>query len=306
MSIFKRLKNALKTGGLREVVRKLFWKMVYRINSQRTYKYVDKASLEYGLNTEENREQKIIISLTSFTSRLTSLHKCLKSLLVQDTKPDLILVYFGNDVTRDMLPTSLTDLEKYGIEYRFIECENLRSYKKFYYAMKEFPQEVIITVDDDVYYPRYWLTSFLKTHKSFPNCVCAWRLHKVRIENGELLPYNQWIDQYRKCKVPSFSLFPTGVGGILYPPGCLSQYVFDKETFQEMCFYCDDIWLKIMCLLNGTKTVWVPSSEVSFYEVERKQEYALINANVGAGANDKVLQRVMERFQLDYKAFCDE
>lgn len=272
----------------------------------KTLRYVNKSPLTYGLNTTEERRMKVIVSMTTFSLRLNSVHKCLKSLLLQDTKPDMILVYLGNDVTREMLPAEMLHLEQYGVEYRFVEYENLRSYKKFYYAMKEYPNDIIITVDDDVYYPRYWLTYLLKTHNQFPECVCAWRLHQVKFEDGELLPYSRWKIQYRKCLKPSFSLFPTGVGGVLYPPNSLNHSVFDKETFKSLCFTCDDIWLKVMCLLQGTKTVWVPNNEVSFSSVESQQEYALSQANIGDSLNDEVLSNVLSKYNLGQFSFDDE
>lgn len=305
MRLLQRLSNAMKTGGVKEVVRKLYWKQIYRMNNRKTFDYVNQSKLELGLNISESRDEKIIISLTSFPSRLPSLHKCLKSLVLQDTKADAIVVYFGCDVTREMLTPELQEMEKYGVTYKFNSNENLRSYKKFYYALQDYPNDSIITADDDVYYPRYWLTFFLEVHKRFPDCVCAWRLHKMRNQNGVLLPYNQWFDQYRGCLIPSFSLFPTGVGGILYPPGSLNSYALDKEVFTELCFTCDDIWLKIICVLNGIKTVWVPNREIAFCEVEKKQEYALFNENVGESANDIVLKRVMDKFSVTPKMFFE-
>ena len=305
MRLLQRLSNAVKTGGVKEVIRKLHWKRIYRTNNRRTFDYINRSKLAYGLNTSESREEKVIISLTSFPSRLPTLHKCLKSLLLQDTKADAIIVYFGCDVTQEMLTPELKEMGKYGITYKYNADENLRSYKKFYYALQDYPNDLIVTVDDDVYYPRYWLTSFLETHNRFPDCVCAWRLHKMRSQNGILLPYNQWFDQYRSCLTPSFSLFPTGVGGILYPPGSLNSHVMDKEVFTKLCFTCDDIWLKVMCVLNGTKTVWVPSREICFCEVEKKQEYALLNENVGKSANDIVLNKVMKMFSVTPNMFFE-
>lgn len=305
MRLLQRLNNAVKTGGIQEVVRKLYWKKIYTTNNRRTLEYVNQSEICYGLNTSEKRNEKIIISLTSFPSRLPTLHKCLKSLLLQDTKADAIVVYFGCDVKPEMLTPESIELEKYGVAYRFDSCENLRSYKKFYYALQDYPNDTIITVDDDVYYPRYWLTSFLAVHNRFPGCVCAWRLHKMRSHNGELLPYNQWFDQYRGCLTPSLSLFPTGVGGILYPPGSLHSNVLNKDTFTKLCFTCDDIWLKVMCVLNGTKTVWVPSKEIAFCKVEKIQEYALFNENVGESANDVALKKVMAEFSVTPDMFFE-
>ena len=137
MRLLQRFNNAVKTGGIKEVVRKLYWKKIYTTNNRRTLEYVNQSGIRYGLNTSEKRKEKIIISLTSFPSRLPTLHKCLKSLLLQDTKADAIIVYLGCDVTPEMLPPELIEMEKYGVTYKFDSYENLRSYKKFYYALQD-------------------------------------------------------------------------------------------------------------------------------------------------------------------------
>lgn len=50
-------------------------------------------------------------------------------------------------------------------------------------------------------------------------------------------------------------LLATGVGGILYPPHCMDNRLFDIEKIQQLCLYGDDIWLKAMQLLSGTPVV---------------------------------------------------
>ena len=44
------------------------------------------------------------------------------------------------------------DQQKRGLTIRF--CEDLKAHKKYYYAFKEYPDDIVITVDDDVIYPQ--------------------------------------------------------------------------------------------------------------------------------------------------------
>ena len=87
---------------------------------------------------------KLIVSLTSYGDRLDTLSICLKSLLNQTRKADKILVYLTDDITESRLPTSLLELRDKGIEYKFIPLD-LKPHKKYYYAMQEFPDDIIVT-----------------------------------------------------------------------------------------------------------------------------------------------------------------
>ena len=79
---------------------------------------------------EPSRQQKIIVSLTSYPERFRYLHLTVKSLLLQTVKPDKIILYLGDDARDAPLPEALVRLKKKGlsIEYR---TGNLRSHKKY-------------------------------------------------------------------------------------------------------------------------------------------------------------------------------
>ena len=48
----------------------------------------------------------------------------------------------------------------------------------------------------------------------------------------------------------NFLLF--GVAGVLYPPKCLHEDVFDIEGIKNLCLTADDVWLSCMALLKKT------------------------------------------------------
>lgn len=297
--IIRRLKNAYKTGGVLEVFRKIFYHVVYSINGKYIFNNICKKKPEYALYEGKNREFNVIVSLTTYPKRFDSLELCLRSLTLQNEKPDKIIVYLGSDSVGVALPDKIKAYERFGLEFRIDAEHNFRSHKKYYYAMKEFPNAIVVTADDDIIYPENWLSSLLDSYKKYPNAISARRVHLIRREtDGTLKPYNCWIDQYRKLKVPNHALIATGNAGILYPPKCLDERVFDANTFCEICFEADDIWLKCMALLKGTKVVWVPNWEVDLPEVEVKGETGLANTNVWENQNDRFLENVIEKFGI--------
>ena len=115
------------------------------------------------------------------------------------------------------------NLQKYGIE--FIRTnDNLMPHKKYFYAMQTFPDDIVITVDDDCMYSKNLVKMLYKTHKNHPDCIAAVRVHKMTYGKGKnLYSYNNWINNYTFRRKPSYTLMATGVGGVLYPPGSIPQ-----------------------------------------------------------------------------------
>lgn len=249
------LREEYKNNGLSGVAKRL----AYYLPNHYVIHQVKTAKLSYGLNQTEKRKIPIVVSLTSYPARLKNIHLCLRSLLLQTVKPDKIILWFGSDTQKTDLTPEMLALEPYGIEYRFDPQYNLKPHKKYYYAMQEFPEDIIITVDDDVVYPPRTIESLVNSYARYPDAVSARRVHKIIFdEHGQVAPYEKWHKEYRKEKGKSTNLMAVGVGGILYPPHCLDPRAFDIQKIQQLCLGADDIWLKCMETLRNTKVVWVP------------------------------------------------
>lgn len=260
--------------------------------------------LKYGLNTEIKKNTEITISLTSYPERFSTIDKTLISLLNQTLKPDRILLYLGNDT--NCIPESLKKFEKFGVKIIKKE-ENIMPHKKYFYAMQEFPNDIIITVDDDCIYQSTLIEKLIKTYKKYPSCVCANRVHYITKKiNGEIHSYNNWINNYIFSKKPSHRLFATGMGGVLYPPHILPHIAFDIEKITKYCLKADDIWLKFMELLNNVKVVWSPTKYVEPLSIESftKQHFsALHDENVALFQNDKYIKELEKLFKLKINNF---
>lgn len=306
--IIKRLKNSYDTGGVREISRKLLFKGIYKYHGRKIYKEVLNAKMEYGLCRKSERDYQVVVSLTTFPKRFLHIELCLKSLILQSEKPDRIIVYLGSDANDVELPKSMKQFERYGVEFQHDKKRNLRSHKKYFYAMQEFPDAVVVTADDDVVYPVDWLKSLLDSYKEYPDAVSARRVHLMRkTEQNILMNYNQWFDQYRKMWEPSHALLATGNSGVLYPPCCLDQRAFDEEAIVRLCFEADDIWLKCMAILHGTKVVWVVNNEVDLPEVGGFGKTEMLsNLNVFEGKNDLYLRQVMEKYHITTDMFFEQ
>jgi len=241
-----------------------------------------------------------VVAVTSFPARICSVHWTLRSLFLQKTVPEkVVLVLSGEEFPAgaSSLPRNLTRfLAKVEDRVDLIfTTDNKRSYKKLLPALDAYPKHVIVTVDDDVIYPSNWFSSLLAAHKLFPDSIIGTRGAEISLENSRVAPYSNW--KRAVSSVPSHKMFLTGRGGILYPPGSLSVEVTNWNLAKAICPTADDIWFKAMAALAGTKCMAVPiKSEYlpsSLFERE-----ALWRANVLSGRNDEAVRRVFGHFGI--------
>ena len=244
--------------------------------------------------------KKIIVSLTSYPARYDNLHLVVKSLLRQKLRPDRINLYLYEGESGD-LPERLTLLQ--SRRFRIIKVkDNIRPHKKYFYAFKDYPNDLVITVDDDFMYPDDLVLNLYRIHLKYRKAVVCGRCRRIRFDKeGGLLPYNAWPLSSLDDE-PHMSLLATGVGGVLYVPKLLDPRVLELDALKELALNQDDLWLKIMEALAGVKTIqatirWPQGKDLGY-------ESSLFSVNE-QGENDKCLRRLMEYFGLSDSIFKD-
>ena len=215
--------------------------------------------------------------------------------MYQTIKPDKIILWLGNDSIGVKLPIEIEKLKKYGLEVVYRD-ENLKPHKKYYYAIQDYPNSIVITVDDDVIYSPTMIASLLKMHEKYPKAVCARRVHEIVCDQLGIANYNSWNQACQTEFRPKMNLMAVGVGGVLYPPNALDKRAFDKEMIKKVCLNADDLWLKFMEVLQETKVVWCPCLWQHPANILENQS-GLCDSNVGDNRNDEYLERLSEYFQ---------
>ncbi len=237
-------------------------------------------------------DKSIVLSMTTYPAREQKVIWTIKSLLRQNTAVDKFVVWLDQDEYKQ-LPNRLSAFEKYGVEFRF--CSSLRSHKKYFYAMQEFSESIVITADDDVIYPEDTLEKLIKMHKKFPDCVICNQGRWVKTDEKGFAPYKQWTKKLSKnIKMPSFRLLPIGEGAVLYPPKCLCNEVFDKDKIINTAITADDLWLKFMAVKNGTRAMVSQSLQRGLCPVTTcdNENSSLNSINVAGGQNDLVIRQL--------------
>lgn len=237
---------------------------------------------------------QIIISLTSYPPRFGHLRNTLISLLDQKMPADLVVLWIAESDAAT-LPADVRSLELAGLTIRM--CDDLRSYKKLLPALALWPDAFIVTADDDIHYPRTWLARLVETAHLYPGEIIAHRAHMAhRTRGGQLAPYAQW--EMATCddcdREPDGFLFPTGAGGVLYPPAALDVRVADFALARQLCPMADDVWLFWMAELRGTSHRLARRPILHPLEWDGSQGVALFHQNWHGGHNDDQI-RAMER-----------
>lgn len=237
----------------------------------------------------------LVVTLTSYPPRFGDLSKTLRSLLDQQVAADRVELWIA-DGDADSLPADVRMLEKHGLSIKL--CRDLRSYKKLVPALESDPLAFYVTADDDVYYPPDWLGNLVRSAKAHPGCIITTRAHLAfRTTEGAMMPYTQWqlaTDQIVADEDDAL-LFPTGVGGILYPPHGLCQQVFDEDQFMKLCPRGDDIWFFWMARQAGTGHRRT-SEWFDIVEWPHSQDIALYNDNLHAEGNDQQIRAMEAHF----------
>ncbi|WP_300809009.1 hypothetical protein [uncultured Acetatifactor sp.] len=265
--------------------------------SERGAALLDNSESQFSLNNEQ-RDRKIIVSVTSIPERLEAVIYPIESMLVQTVRPDGIIIWLDKSRLSDnLLPGKLLALRKYGLEVYYVD--DIGPHTKYYYAMRNFPDSFIITIDDDVFYKRTLIEELLDTYKLNLNCVCAHWVWKMKFtSNGIPYPFQEfYLGQGEAELEASHDLLALGVGGVLYPPGCLSERAFEVEAIQELALKADDIWLKAMEILDDVKVARVKGKYLKDPFIRNTQRTALSIEN-HIGGNDRTIRRVFQQFGL--------
>lgn len=266
------------------------------------FDYINKKEIDLKLNgtkkdyVDENSD--IIVSLTSFPERINEVPYCIYSLLNQNLKPKKVVLWLASEEfpnKENDLPSQLLDFLDYGFDIMW--CDNLKSFKKLIPSLKEFHSNIIVTADDDVFYPNNWLESLYNKYLLNLDSIICTRCRKIKIKDNTLDKYETWLLSQDSEK-PSFLNLMTGIGGVLYPPNSLNINVFDYDLAKKLCPNADDMWFWAMAVLNKTKIAKVPIQKPISLNIARDLKLTnkkrLFDSNIGD--NDMQVENILNNF----------
>lgn len=248
-------------------------------------------------------EADYVVSLTTYPARVGNVWRVIEMAAnqrgIQD-KYAICLYLIKSEFEGIDLPAKIKELQARGLTVKFNE-ENLKCHNKYFYAFKDYPEKTIITIDDDLQYNHHSISGLIKKNKEYPDCIIYNRGNRI-LKNE---PYNNW-PFVEKLTCPQHDVFPTGVGGVLYPPHCCNRFVTDMEVIKKTCLRADDLWLNFMSRLNHTKVVQTGLKSTYMVLPDTSQQTALwlVNNDVVQVGNDVQINEItkwsLKELNCDY------
>jgi hypothetical protein len=238
----------------------------------------------------------VVISLTSIPSRLSTLHLTIKSLLNQEVSFEKIILWLHRDLENN-LPSALRKLQGKRFEIRY--CATTEPHRKLIETLKLHPDRIIVTCDDDVMYPDDWLFRLLKSWKHSPDDIIAHRCRKIRIKDGEIMPYRTWHSE--PAGQGSSLSVALGWGGVLFPPGSLDDRALDRDAYMRLSPRADDLWYKAMATLKGTTMRKSQFPYPAPIPIIGSQSISLKKMNLGEDLNRIQLLALAKEYNLTFE-----
>ena len=242
----------------------------------------------------------VVVTFTSYPARIRLASVAAASLLRQSVRPDAVVLWLDPEQfpgRESGLPPEFAALRKKGLDIRWCR-PGLRSYKKLVPALETWPGAVLVTADDDVFYPRDWLQSLLEAHHAHPGEIVARRIRHVRLDSfGIPLSYAAWPMNAACGENPSALNLPTGCGGVLYPPGSLHPDATDASAFLRLAPTADDLWFWAMAVRQGTPVRFVAASDIqSLDTADELGPHALSRDNNDKGGNNRQFRAILNEY----------
>lgn len=248
-------------------------------------------------------EADYVVSLTTYPARVGNVWRVIEMAAnqrgIQD-KYAICLYLIKSEFEGIDLPAKIKELHARGLTVKFNE-ENLKCHNKYFYAFKDYPEKTVITIDDDLQYNHHTISGMIKKNKEYPKCIIYNRGNRI-LKNE---PYNNW-PFVENLTCPQHDVFPTGVGGVLYPPHCCNRFVTDMEVIKKTCLRADDLWLNFMSRLNHTKVVQTGLKSTYMVLPDTSQQTALwlVNNDVVQVGNDVQINEItkwsLKELNCDY------
>lgn len=240
-----------------------------------------------------------VVSLTTYGKRSKTVYIAIESIACGDIRPSRFILWIDDEALISHLPASLRRLQSRGLEVK--KCRNYGPHTKYYPYLES--QETfnmpLVTADDDMLYPKYWLKKLDDANHEYPNAVNCYFSHVIPLNHNGFAKYREW-EQCSSTK-PSCRNLAAGVAGVIYPHTFLSVLKRAGTEFEACCPTGDDLWLHVQALRSGYKVrqIFPQLPYFAFQGIPGTQQTALCHDNVDFGdGNDRQMRATYNEMDL--------
>jgi len=192
-----------------------------------------------------------VVSLTTYGRRAQTVYLAIESIARGEARPSRLILWIDEIDLFKNLPATIRRLQKRGLEVRL--CENYGPHKKYYpYVESQDSFDLpLVTADDDILYPRYWLRKLVDANRKYPGTVNCYFAGTIEFDKRSGRMDVKWISCHSTD--PSSLYHPLGGAGVIYPPPYLMALKRAGTAFMSCCPTQDDVWHHVMALRAGLK-----------------------------------------------------
>lgn len=239
----------------------------------------------------------VIVSLTSYGPRIATVAYAVESIAAGRARPRRLILWLDDAARYETRPAALRRLEARGLEIAL--TTDWGPHKKYFPTLPiaSASNLPLVTADDDILYPRFWLSRLWAAARSAPEIVHCYRAHVPLIDGDRIAPYAAWL----RCRdtVASMANFATSGSGVYYPPTMVQALLTRGTEFVERASRADDIWLNWVALRSGIPIRQLATMPRDFRSIPGTQAQSLVQENVLGGGNDHMIGNLYEAADVE-------
>lgn len=196
--------------------------------------------------------KKVIVSMTTIPVRKKRLIECLPSIRRQSFPFDKLVINVDDNLSEEDYKFYDSLVEQDGRIMINKSDGKWRSCNKLLPTIKLFPEDIIITVDDDIYYPVNCFKYLMEQYEKTPECIIAHEVQPITVNKG-FISYKNGMD----IKLHQVEWGKYMSNCCLFPP-----HVFDNTDLfdYDKMMACtngthDELWFWVNSTLNKTQCV---------------------------------------------------
>lgn len=109
-------------------------------------------------------KERIIVSLTTWSKRIGNIPVVLETIFNQTRQPDFVVLNLAYD---EIIPENVQHyIDSHNIEINRVV--DTKVYKKLIPTLKKYPNDCVISIDDDWLYPKEMIADFVSIHEQYP------------------------------------------------------------------------------------------------------------------------------------------
>lgn len=237
----------------------------------------------------------IIVSMTTIPSRKDRFKENLPSILEQTYKFDKLVINVQHEEDLDWY----REIAKMDARIEINLCEEKwRSCNKLLPTLKKYPNDVIITIDDDIYYPNLCFQKLIDKWNENKNCIIAHEVNPIQLDtkNKVVIYYNE-MDV--KLEEKAYGKYLSNC--TLFPPQCFDNTdLFDYDKMMKCTDGLhDELWFWIQSTLKHVKVIGLSYVYSFMYDVKtewKNDEFRLCTLN----CNMQKINEYVNRIQTEY------